>query len=386
MRYPGKGQYFKMVPMWKVRREIRRFWRQALALASIVPSLLRRIWYDLRWPRHLRVTQGAIPPGPHMAIFLIYQPGGIAGSIHEAIAALQASGPALLIVSNLPLTTADRAYLAARAWCVIERPNLGYDFGGYREGMAQIRKARLDVRELWILNDSGWFPATASPTPFRAMIDPAADVSGGMFRFRKRGKQHQWIESYFLSFTEKALRHPSFRKFWNRYPFVDQKYAVVRHGEMGIGRKLRDAGLTLHSKMSNAGFWAVLQDQPSDVLRKTLLYGGLVRDHLGVERDALLAVTTDGPAWRTAALAHIEKTLRYGEFYYEYPYAAVHLMGFPFIKKGPDPRYMMWRRRHLEAVRAGDLPPLPAAVLAELEAAVAVDAQKDDIDWRYPAG
>lgn len=375
-----------MVPLWKIRREIRRIWRQALARTSIIPSLLRRIWYDLCWPRHLRVTQGAMPPGPHMAIFLIYQPGGIAGSVRDAVAALQASGPALLIVSNLPLTEADRAYLAARAWRVVERPNLGYDFGGYREGVAQLRSAGLDLHELWILNDSGWFPATADPTPFRAMIDPAADVSGGMFRFHKRGKQHQWIESYFLSFTRTALRHPSFRKFWNRYPLMDQKYAVVRHGEMGIGRKLRNAGLTLHSKMSNAGFLTAMQNQPTEFIKKTLLYGGLVRDHLGVDRDALLADIHDDPAWRDAALAHIEETLEHGEFYYEYPYPSVHLMGFPFIKKGPDPRYMVWRRRHLEAVRAGDLPPLPAALLAELEAAVAVDAQKDDVDWRYPAG
>jgi Rhamnan synthesis protein F len=386
MQYHDKGQCFRMVPLWKVKREIRRIRRQALARASIIPAFLRRVWYDVRWPRHLRVTHGVMPPSPHMAIFLIYQPGGIAASIHEAIAALQASGPALLIVSNLPLSDDDRAYLAARAWRVIERPNLGYDFGGYREGVAQLHAARLDVRELWILNDSAWFPATVGQSPFRAMIDPAADVSGGMFRFHKRGKQHQWIESYFLSFTEKALRHPSFRQFWNRYPFMDQKYAVVRHGEMGIGRKLRNAGLTLHSKMSNALFLVALQDQSPEFLRKTLLYGGLVRDYLQVEHDALLAACNDGPAWRDAALAHIEATLKYGEFYYEYPYAAVHLMGFPFIKKGPDPRYMMWRRRYLEAARAGDLPPLPPAILAELEAAVAVDAQKDDVDWRYPAG
>ena len=83
---------------------------------------------------------------------------------------------------------------------------------------------------------------------------------------------------------------------------------------------------------------------------------------------------------------HVAASLDRSEFYYQFPYAAVHLMGFPFIKKGPDPRYIVWRMQHLTAVLAGDLPPLPPAIQAELSAAVARDKLKADVDWRLPAG
>jgi hypothetical protein len=146
--------------------------------------------------------------------------------------------------------------------------------------------------------------------------------------------------------------------------------------------------------MSNARFLTALQDQSPAVWRKTLQYGGLTRPELAQQRASLLqdpvadsvADSVADPHWHKAALAHIAAALDHSEFYYQFPFAAVHLLGFPFIKKGPDPRYRVWRRQYLAAVRAGDLPPLPEPIANELTAAVAADAQKDDVDWRYPAG
>lgn len=379
-----------LLPWWKVKRETRRLNRQFLARLDGVLGIGRRIRYDLAWPGHLRVTQGAAAPGPLMAIFLIYQPGGMAGSVYSAIDALRAGGASLIIVSNLPLSDNDRTTLAALSWRVVERPNLGYDFGGYREGLRQIQAAQLDPAELWILNDSGWFPCCPAPdghsAPFAHQIDPDAAMSGAMFRHLKRAHQHKWIESYFLRFPRSTLVHPAFLRFFRRYPLLSLKYAVVRHGEMGLGRALGGAGLSIHSQMSNARFINLLAGQSTLFLRKTLNYGGLVPPALTTARAALLAADDSGPAWRAAVMDHVAASLDRSEFYYQFPYAAVHLMGFPFIKKGPDPRYMVWRMQHLTAVLAGDLPPLPAAIQAELFAAVARDKLKGDVDWRLPAG
>ena len=363
---------------------MRRLARQGLARLDGLAGLVRRRRYDRARPGNLVVTKGALPPGPHMAIFLIYQPAGLAGSIPVALAALCAAGAVPLVISNTALSAADRTALTPQVWRVVERPNTGYDFGGYREGIAQLHDAGLDPALLWILNDSGWFPSCGGPDRFAAMIAPAAAMSGGMFRFLKGGRE--WIESYFLHVPARTRRHPAFGGFFRRYPLLNLKYAVVRHGEMGLGRALRRGGLRVDSKVSNARFISLLQDQPPAFLRRMLDYGGLVPVALQADRARILAMTDTDPAWSAAVIAHVRASLERSEFYYQFPYASVHLLGFPFIKKGPDPRYMVWRRQHLAAVRAGDLPPLPPAIQTELAAAVARDAAKADVDWRLPAG
>jgi hypothetical protein len=377
-----------MIPLWKLKREIRRLGLQAGGLVDTALGRGRRNLYDRRWPRNVTVTQGADAPAAHMAILLLYQPKGLSGSVQLALDALRASGAVLVVVSNLPLTAADRATLARQSWRVVERPNLGYDFGGFREGVRQIQAAGLALEELWIVNDSAWFPVCASADqaqsdPLRALIDPAADLSGSMIRYDKRNRAKKNIESYFLTFRKTALDHPAFAAFWQNYPLLKNKQAVIRRGEIELTRVLVAAGLTADSKMSNDAFLAALTAQSAEFLRKTLLYEGLNRPAMLAQRKALLEIADGTDLWRDKALAHVAQTLGFTEFRYQYCYAAVHLMGFPFVKKGSDPRAVISRACYLDAVRAGDLPPLPTPMMTELTAAVTTDFAMGH-EWRMP--
>jgi Rhamnan synthesis protein F len=362
-----------MMPMWKLKREIRRLGKQVLTANDLVWAVRRRILYDARRARHVKVTPGQQAPAAHMAIFLLYQPKGLKASVRIAIETVQHSGAGLIFVSNLPLQEADRAWLAARSWRVIERPNIGYDFGGFREGLTQMTEAGLPLDRLWILNDSTWFPVCGGANPLQDLIDPQADVSGSMIHHDGRDHNKDNIESYFLAFTKTALTHPAFVKFWRMYPLYNNKGAVIRRGEQRLSRVLREAGLKVDSKMTNPAFLARLQNQSPEFVHKTMLYGGLTRANLQAERAELLKEADGSTGWRDKAYAHIARTLERSEFRYQYCYGAVHLMAFPFVKKGPDPRSVIGRARYLEAVRAGDLPALPVPIMEELAAAVAVD-------------
>ena len=370
-----------MIPKWKLQREVRRIGLQIRAGYDILTGPGRRRRYDAQRPGNLRITMGKMPPQPHMVIFLLYQPKGLAASVRLAIDTVLQHPVSMVFVSNLPLQDADRDWLAARSWKVIERPNVGYDFGGFREGVMQIVQANLTPARLWILNDSTWFPVCGGPGALEHVIDPAADVSGSMVHHDGRDHAKDNIESYFLSFTQTALTHPAFVTFWASYAMYQDKLTVIRRGEQRLSRVLREAGLTVNSAMTNDSFLARLRDQPADFVHKTLLYAGLTKVSLRADRLNLLDTAEDSTQWRDRAVAHVAQTLIYSEFRYQYCYAAVHLMGFPFVKKGPDPRSVIGRARYLDAVRAGDMPPLPAPILQELTAAVARDLTLDH-RWR----
>jgi hypothetical protein len=372
-----------MIPAWKLKRELKRIQMQVRAKTELVSGPPRRLIYDLMRPALLRVTPGAVPPGPHMAVMLLYQPKGLSAAVRLAIDALRDSGAVPVFVSNLPLSAADRATLAALAWRVVERPNMGYDFGGYREGITQITQAGLDPDHLWILNDSTWFPVCDVEHPLTRLIDDSADVSGAMVHLDGRDADKDYAESYFLAFPKTTLQHPAFTAFWRNYPLYNTKTTVIRRGELGFSQAMRAAGLRVQSRMNNAAFLARLDTQTAEFLHKTLIYGGLTDKPLTAERAELLAAADGSEVWRAAALDHIRKTLHRTGFRYQYCYASVHLMAFPMVKKGPDPRSIIARARYLAAVQAGDLPPPPAPILTELAAAVAHDLAQH-YDWQRP--
>ena len=372
-----------MIPRWKLRRELRRIRLQIQSKAELVTGPPRRVIYDLLRPTLLRVTPGQVPPGPHMAVMLLYQPKGLTAAVRLGIDALRASGAVPVFVSNLPLSAADRASLAALAWRVVERPNMGYDFGGYREGITQIVQAGLDPEQLWVLNDSTWFPVCAVDQPLIRLVDDSADVSGAMVHLDGRDPDKDYAESYFLAFPRRTLQHPAFVRFWRFYPLYNNKTTVIRLGELGFSRAMRAAGLLVQSRMNNAAFLARLTTQSPEFLHKTLVYGGLTDKVLTAERTALLATADGSEDWRLAALDHIRKTLHRTGFRYQYCYAAVHLMQFPMLKKGPDPRSIIARARYLSAVQAGDLPPPPSPILTELTQAVAHDVARH-YAWQRP--
>ena len=205
-----------MIPIWKLKREIKRFEKQILGICDLVLARPRRVIYDLLRPLLCRVTQGQMQPGPHMAVFLLYQPKGLSASVQVAIGALLDSGAVPIFISNLPLNAGDRAYLAGKSWRVVERPNAGYDFGGYREGITQIFDTGLDPDQLWILNDSAWFPVCDGDQPLARLIDDSADVSGAMVHMDGRDHDKDYAESYFLAFPKSTIRHPAFVKFERR--------------------------------------------------------------------------------------------------------------------------------------------------------------------------
>jgi Rhamnan synthesis protein F len=289
-----------VIPLWKVKRELLRLRQQLDWYREIAFARQRTRRYDRDRPKLVRRHDGSQPLGDRIAAFLIFQPSALPLSLLETCDQLTGLGYSVLIVSNGPLIPEARADLVPHVWRVLERPNLGYDFGGYREAVMHLWDEGLDPDELLIMNDSVWVIASAFPAFLTRISAMEADVAGTVLR-SKKGKR--WLESYFFQLRRPALISAAFRNFWQGYRLIDSKFGVIRQGERDFTVALAAGGLRVAALGDNPDFLKRMSEAPDEELRLALAYAAPVTGDLSAERERLLAETLT-PDWRGRALAH----------------------------------------------------------------------------------
>ncbi|RZA11688.1 MAG: hypothetical protein EOP02_31815, partial [Proteobacteria bacterium] len=316
-------------------------------------------------PRMVKRHDGTQPQASRIAALLIFQPGPMPASILETCDLLTGLGYGVLVVSNGPLLPASRGALLPHVWRVLERPNLGYDFGGYREAVMHLWDEKADPDELLILNDSVWIVASVFPAFLDQLRALNAEVTGSVMR-SKKGKR--WIESYFFRITRPALTHPAFRKFWLDYRLVDSKFGVIRQGERDFTVALAEGGLQVAALGDNAEFLAALAKAPDEELRIALTYAAPVTGGLAEDRARLLASTPE-PHWRTRALAHFGVVLDGKRVWNsQFPVAAQRRLAYPFIKKSREQSNFVLREQVLAGIEDRMFAPATSAAMSELVA------------------
>jgi hypothetical protein len=351
-----------LIPLWKVSREIARFGQQLRALPEMLWEPYAQSRHDAAFKAGFAVTGGAVAVGDKVAILLIWQPKGVAASVLATCRHLIDNGYAPFVVSNAALSPGDTAALSQLCWRIMVRPNFGYDFGGYRDGLAQLKRMYGLPKRLVILNDSVWFPLQAGDDTLARMEATDADMVGTVLRVRA---EERFLESYFYSIPQRTLEHPAFVRFWDDLRLTSNKYKVIRRGERGFSAALMESGLRLSGLFGRDDFLARIERADADILRDVLRYSASQnRAHLA---EAAQLLADNAPGFEGRARGLIARMLEKGQFYSTFPLGAVRLMRYPVLKKSREPVSKNWRSAYLRAVQEGALPePLPA-VMAELK-------------------
>jgi hypothetical protein len=337
------------LPLWKIKRELKRAIPKTLeTLAEPFRHLTFLPLYDLRKKRLMRVTQGALPHGPEIGIYLIFPNKGVLPSHLTMLSALVAQGISPFVVSNHPLTDQDRATLAAKAFRVIERPNIGYDFGGYRDAILSIAPMLPALRCLWILNDSAWMvdpsgswftQARACNTDFTGCVSnfgirkvDMQDHARIVWDFNPANRRFHYVSSSWR-IGAAILRDPAFLRFWKRLQIRDSKQLTVRRGEVGFSQwVLRHdfSHAATHEIADLPDRLATLSDHAlDDVTRHLLMMDPLAQ----TTKDTVLATDPITAAGRQARITLcLAATARFG-FVIAMPYFMLHHGQLPFFKK-----------------------------------------------------
>ena len=341
-------------PLWKVRRELGRLSQQLRAVLEFFYEPFLRWQHDRERTERLKVTPGASTPARKVAVYLVFQPRGLAESSLLTCRHLAAGGYAPLVVSNAPLSEADREQLQAVSWKVVERPNFGYDFGGYRDGIWLLDQWGERPESLILLNDSIWFPALEGDQTIATMEAMPSDFKGvlklgtGEGAVLRRGRE-PFLGSFFLMFSAQALRSEAFSLFWRQYLNTSNKYKTIRRGERRLSYVMRDAGFEGWSLFDRTRFDQWLNELEVSGLRRLLdelvTIDPSMASALMATASAYDAANTEAQAaMRTSMLDAINAATRKSNIFSSAPVSMLRDFGLPFVKKARDP----WNLRALE--------------------------------------
>lgn len=250
----------KRVRNRKLQRELARFGPKALeTLAEPFRFLTFLPLYDLRKKRLMNIKDGQLSLKEEVAIYLIFPIKGVQSSHLFMLNSLDQAGVSPIVVSNLPLSEGDRALLGRLAYKVIERPNIGYDFGGYRDGVLFVAPLLSKLSRLWILNDSAWLIGQ-EPNWFVSARASGMDFVGSV---SNRGIQKVDIEDHpkiswnfdtsnrkfhYVSNSwclgSRIISDPAFLQFWKRLQIRRSKQLTVRRGEIGFSQWVLKKGFS----------------------------------------------------------------------------------------------------------------------------------------------
>lgn len=364
---------------WKINRELRRLRQQLISLPQSLAGTVDLLFEPGRRRRHhaqfasrVQMHDGVCPVRRKFAIYLIYQPQGLADSSLALCRDLVDQGYAPFVVSNAPLSDQDRDALTKTAWKIMQRPNFGYDFGGYQDALFTLQKLVADVDAVIVMNDSVWLKLDQS---LLARLEAAQSQVVGLVQESKLRRDPQDsiqvdlqnLQSYFYLFHRGAWQHAEFWRFWQDYKMVSNKKRTIKTGEIGLTKHLTATDIPHEALISKSRFLDRISGKDSAYLAFVLRYAIYTDPQLGTERDDLLAREDASDSWRAAALAHIRQTLVQEPLNGSFWVAACDLFGVILIKKNKDLLPQRVRRAFLAALQDGaiTLPPEIASEIAK---------------------
>ncbi len=355
---------------WKLKREVDRVRQQIVSVPYFGIDLVRQYFYDREFPGNLVINQICEAVGNKYVIFLSFEPSGLSKSVFATCQHLRRSGYNVMFISNAKLSASDLDGLHENVWRVVQRPNFGYDFGGYRDGIRLLRLWNIAPDSLVILNDSIWFPIDANCRVLADLESKTADFQGAV-KFSKPTQINKYFfESYFLFVRRHCFLSEAFQAYWDNYKLSNIKYRAVHQGERGFSKAMYSAGHAHDCLFSRDLMVDLIEDRSASFLRTCLEYGAYSDEYLALHSKSLLLAFQDSDTWKQSALTHIKKTIERRHFHASFPYASMTLTNASFLKKNKSPLHLCARQKYVQAVQAGHLPlPTSADMWDEIQAA-----------------
>jgi hypothetical protein len=207
-----------------------------------------RAWYHLdprvysEHRRIRRITEGRLKQkSDRYVLFVVYAKQSIPVFIETIIQAIGRSHLNLVISTNARIIEKQRDLLLDKCNLLIERADLGRDFGGYRDGIRILQRRCSNIERLILLNDSLFYFENGLDGLVEG-LDGEHDVIGMTEVF----EHHYHIGSYAISVSRAVLQHPQFQRYWKDYRPIPTRRWSIHKGEVGFTRMLMKAGFKPH--------------------------------------------------------------------------------------------------------------------------------------------
>jgi hypothetical protein len=205
---------------------------------------LMRLWYHLN-PRVYserlrirRISEGQVARmGNRHVLFVFYGRDSIPAFTQTIIDAIGRRGLNLVISTNAKISPRLRTALLEKCCLLIERADLGRDFGGYKDGISIIQKRFGTPDRLILLNDSLFY--------FEKGLDEfiaAFDSEGELTAMTEVFEHHYHLGSFALSFGRQVIENMRVKRYWQSYRPISTRRWSIHKGEVGLTQTLMRAG------------------------------------------------------------------------------------------------------------------------------------------------
>lgn len=297
-------------------------------------------------------TIGNINLTQNVFIYLMFPQNGV---LHSHILALEyfvSKGFSPIIVTNLKLNVVERENLKHLCHLIIERPNYGYDFGGYRDGVLSIEDKLPTLDRLVIMNDSCWF-LVSEEIDWLAQVDALnVDFAGTSTDHgipKRAPEDYENIEwsystshdnfhygSFALCFSNRLLSDPEFLRFWKEFKLTNKKLDVIMRGETGLTQWIKEHGYshaaTFDMNRLQDEIQSLDQDETLNLLQNLIIAFEPNRLDLKTE---LLSQYDRSDEWTNRAKKFILAAVAQQGLSYTLPGFSNTRLSYPFIKKSP---------------------------------------------------
>lgn len=336
-----------MMPLWKLKREWKRT-KYKLALPLLrwqYPRSMRR--YDQNKNSQIIITQGKANKIGNVALLLLFQPEGISESTLFSCKALRDAGFSILAVSNAKLSQSDLEKLGQYCFEIMQRPNFGYDFGGYRDGILHLLNSNHSLEKLLVLNDSCWFPTILHDAFLPAVISTKHDLFGAVIYQTEKPKPRFHILSYAFSFGKLAIQSHFFRTFWEDLVIASDYYWTIYNCERRMAPFFSNHGFSVGSQWSNSQIERVMKELSNEELEDIVDYEIRKDTKHKISLINLLKREPHDGIWRDSVVKFWRMGYFNDQFYLFHPTLLMKL-GYSFMKKRKEHRYQDQRRVFLK--------------------------------------
>jgi len=191
------------------------------------------------WRRRLRRLAGSWPQRPsglrRLAIFAAFHGPEVNFSNLAYLRSLHAADFHVVYLHNGPMSAATVEKLEPLCAAVLERPNLGQDWGCFKDGFLNLRRyGWLDNIE-WLLfcNDSVHCLGDQAGERFAMELDQhLSTIKEPVLGLYENLQLWQHLQSFFVAVRLEVFNDPIFVNFWKSYLPLSHRYHAINKGEV----------------------------------------------------------------------------------------------------------------------------------------------------------
>lgn len=234
-------------------------------LPNPVIALGNRLWCRYREIKPLDASLR----GETVCLFAHFDRDGlIEDYVVHHLACLRAAGVRTILVSTAQLRPEESAKAAPHCAAILERDNIGLDFGSWRTGLLAYPQI-WECATLLFANDSVYGPmGKAGNTSLRQLIDRMAATDCDFWAVTESLQVRRHFQSYFLGFRKSCLRSAAFLRYCEGIRLLQNKDEIIHRYEIGMRKQLADEGLRGEALIPAAPTTSALAPKPNPTLHR----------------------------------------------------------------------------------------------------------------------